>query len=68
MLCTTLASFRGLPAIAGVDLSGRKNLGIEYRSSTCAQAGPTGGAGRPRFARSRAAQPVDRRGEGAAFA
>lgn len=68
MLRTTLAFFRGLPAIAGVDLSGRKNLGIEYRSSTCAQAGSTGGAGRSRFARSRAAQPVDRRGEGTAFA
>ena len=68
MLCTTLASFRGLPAIAGVDLFGRKNLGIEYRSSSCAQAGLTGGAGRSRFAQSRAAQPVGRRRQGAAFA
>jgi hypothetical protein len=68
MLRTTLVSSRGLPAIAGVDPSGREILGIDDQSSACAPVGLTGARRRSRFARSRAMQPVIRRSEGMAFA
>lgn len=68
MLRTTLASFRGSPAIAGADRFGRKNLGIEYQSSACVPAKLTGARRRSRFARSRAMQLVICPSEGMAFA